>query len=313
MQTRLLKHLNDYNILSSEQYGFWPGLNTDNATYQLTNEILHALNNKLLIGSIFCDLEKAFDCVNHKILLSKLKICGITDIHYKLYKSYLANRYQRTLVCDQMGNATTSTWAKVIHGVSQGSILGPLIFLLFINDLPKFMRDKLTPILFADDTSILIPHSNLFDFKNDIKIIFTNLNERFIQNLLSLNFSKTQFVNFTNRNNNQMDIIIDHNNRTIPICSSTKFLGLTVDCTLSWRHHIDSVTKKLSTICYLIRNIKSYLSVSMLRMIYHSLFHSIMSYGIIFWGNSSHSSIIFKMQKRVIRTMMGCGYRESCR
>ena len=128
--------------------------------------------------------EKAFDCVNHKILLSKLKMYGITDNHYKLYKSYLANRYQRTLVYDQMGNATTSTWAKVIHRVPQGSILGPLLFLLFINDLPKFMRDKSTPILFADDTSILISHSNLFDFKNDIKIIFTNLNEWFIQNLL---------------------------------------------------------------------------------------------------------------------------------
>jgi hypothetical protein len=110
-----------------------------------------------------------------------------------------------------------------------------------------------------------------------------------------------------------MEFIIDYNNKTIPICSSTKFWGLTVDCTLSWTTHIDSVTKKLSTICYLIRNVKPYLSICMLRMIYHSLFHSIMSYGIIFWGNSSHSSEIFKIQKRVIRTMMGCGYRESCR
>ena len=90
--------MNDYNILSCEQYGFRPGLNTDNATYQLTDKILHALNNKLKIGGIFCDLEKSFDCVNQKILLSKLKIYGITDNHYKLYKSYLANRYQRTLV-----------------------------------------------------------------------------------------------------------------------------------------------------------------------------------------------------------------------
>ena len=179
MQTRLINQLNDCNILRNEQYGFRSGLNTDSATYKLTNEILYALNNKALIGGIFCDLEKVFDCVDHEILLLKLKTYGITDNHYKLYKSYLNNRYQRTLVYDQTGNAVTSTWAKVIHGVPQGSILGPLLFLLFINDLPMFVREKSIPILFADDTSILISHSNLFDFKNEIKTLFITLNEWF--------------------------------------------------------------------------------------------------------------------------------------
>ena len=89
MQTRLLKHLTDHNILSKEQYGFRTKLKTDNATYQLTNKILNALNNNLLIGSISCVLETAFDCVNHKTALSKLEFCGITGNHYKHYKSYL--------------------------------------------------------------------------------------------------------------------------------------------------------------------------------------------------------------------------------
>jgi hypothetical protein len=92
------RHLTDHNILSKDQDGSRTKLKTDNATYQLTNEILNALNNNLLIGGIFCDLEKAFDCFNHKILLYKLELYGITDNHYKLYKSYLTNRYQRTLL-----------------------------------------------------------------------------------------------------------------------------------------------------------------------------------------------------------------------
>jgi len=130
VQTRLLKHLTDHNILSKEQYGFRTKLKTDNATYQLTNKILNALNNNLLIGGIFCDLEKAFDCFNHKILLSKLEFYGITGNHYKLYKPYLTNRYKKSFLYNKNGNIT-STWAKIEHGVHQVSFLGPLLFLIY--------------------------------------------------------------------------------------------------------------------------------------------------------------------------------------
>jgi len=251
MQTRLLKHPIDHNILSKEQYGFRTKPNTDNATYLLTNEILHVLNN-LLIGGIFCDLEKAFDCVNHKILLFKLEFYGITGNHYKLYKSHLTNRYQRILLYNENGTITTSTWAKIEHGVPQGLVLGPLLFLIFMNDLPKFVNDKSVPILFADDTSILLSHSNPTDFNNNINTVFKILNVWFKQNLLSLNFTKNQFTNFTTKNNNQIEININYYNKFIPTITYTKFLGLTVDCPLTWINHTDLLTKKLSTTCYLI-------------------------------------------------------------
>jgi len=152
MQTRLVKYLIDNNILVKEQYGFRTNLKTDNAIYHLTNEILNALDNNLSIGGIFCDLEKAFDCVNHKILLTKVEFYGITGNHHKLYKSYLLDRYQTTLLYNENSHITSSPWSKVEHGVPQSSVLGPPLFLMFINDLPKFINDKFIPILFADDT-----------------------------------------------------------------------------------------------------------------------------------------------------------------
>ena len=130
MQRMILKHLTNYNILSTEQYGFTLGLRTDNTTYKLTTEILNAVNNKLLVGGIFCDLEEAFDCVNHDILLPKLKFYGISDKDLQLYQSYLGNRYCRTAIYNDSENSNkVSNWAKVRHEVPQGSILGPLLFL----------------------------------------------------------------------------------------------------------------------------------------------------------------------------------------
>jgi hypothetical protein len=110
-----------------------------------------------------------------------------------------------------------------------------------------------------------------------------------------------------------VNLKIGFNNNLITNSTHTKFLGMTMNNTLSWNNHTDSIVKKLSRACYIIRNAKTCMSVSSLRMIYYAFFHSVMSYGIIFWGNSSHSSTIFKIQKKAIRIMEGCGNRVSCR
>jgi hypothetical protein len=136
-------------------------------------------------------------------------------------------------------NAEVHTWC----------ILGPLPFLVFINDLPKFVKDKSVPILFADDTSILLSHSNTTDFNNNINTVFKILNDWFRQNLLSFNFSKTQFTNFISKKHKFIEININYDN-SIPLTTYTKFLGLTVDFSLTWINHLDSLIKKLSTTCY---------------------------------------------------------------
>jgi hypothetical protein len=176
--------------------------------------------------------------------------------------------------------------------------LGPLLFLLYINDLPKIINKTSAHIIFADDTSILFSHSNLIDFNKNTHVVFATLNQWFKANQLSLNFNETNYVHFKTKRKMSVNFKIVFNNNLITSSSYTKLLGVTMDNTLSWNNHIDLLLKKLSTVCYVIRNAKTYTSAPSLKMIYHAFFHLAVSYEIIFWGNSSHSSTFFRKKKK---------------
>jgi hypothetical protein len=180
-------------IMAHKQYGFRNNSSTEAASYNLINNILDALHNKFTVRGIFCDLTKAFDCLNHIILLSKLEFYGITDSTGNLMKSYLSDRYQRELIRNTSSINYFSDWEKVRSGVPQGSILGPLLFLLYINDITDSINNlsnfsKLT--LFADDTSIIFTHPNPTEFEKEFNKLFQKLIIWFETNLLSLNLKK---------------------------------------------------------------------------------------------------------------------------
>jgi hypothetical protein len=162
---RLYQHIRNKNILAKEQYGFKTNSSTEIATHTLLNTVLSSLNNKLYVGGLFRDLQKAFDYVNHEILISKLKFYGISGIANRLIKSYLLSRYQRVIITDNNLNKISSRWEEVKYGVPQGSILGPLLFLLYINDFPKTISEMSNPTLFADDTSIIIANPTPTELK----------------------------------------------------------------------------------------------------------------------------------------------------
>jgi len=205
----------------------------------------------------------------------------------------------------------TLGWSNVC--VPQGSILGPLLFLLYINDLPQITNVNSKFVLFADDTSVIIANPDPFNFRTNLNKITHDIYEWFETNLLSLNLGKTHYIQFVTKNNSPNDLDIIHGSKKITTVNSTKFLGLTLDSTLSWRPHIDTIAPKLSWAGFALRIVKPLLSPESLRMVYFSYFHSIMTYRIIFWGNSRHRNVIFRLQKRVIRIITGIRKRYSCR
>ena len=152
--------------------------------------------------------------------------------------------------------------------------MGPLLFLLYITDLPNIINKTTAPIIFAADTSILFAHSDSIDFNKNIDMVFITLNKWLRANQLSLNFNKTNYVHFTTKRNMSVNLKIGFNNNFFITNSSyTKFLGVTtINNTLSWNNHIDLIMKKLSKSCYIIRNAKTYMSISSLKVIYYAFF-----------------------------------------
>ena len=160
-------YLTNNSILVNEQFGFRDKLSTDTATFTFLN-VLSSLDKKNYVGGLFCDLQKAFNCANHDILLAKMEFYGITGLAYNLIRSYLGNRYQRITLKDSKLNKISSSLEQMKHGVRQGSVLGPLLFLIYINDFLLSINKLTSSILFADDTSIIISNTNLDEFKNNI-------------------------------------------------------------------------------------------------------------------------------------------------
>ena len=300
LYARLSEHFYSSKLLVGNKFGFRKGIATEDAIFKLTNE---TLNNKIMPDSTFFDLEKAFGSVNHDILLSKLPYYGIIGNCKLLLKFYLQNRHQRVQIIDSyLTSNTVSEWTKIKNGALQHSIFGPLLFLVYINDLPKAIDHKDILILFANDTSILITSPNNNQVQNDLNIVFGQQNKWLRANLFSLNFDKTYIIQFTNKSTCTSNIPIIYKDKQIRTAIENKFLGLFINNNLSWKTHIENIKSKLSSACSAMRLVKPYLSINTLKMIYCSYFHSVMNYGLLFWLNSSDSIKIFRLQKKLLET-----------
>jgi hypothetical protein len=187
---RLYEHINLNNILDDNRYGIRPNSSTEKASFKLIDEILKSLNNKHLVGGIFFDLQKAFDCISHDILIKNAEFYGINGKFGALIKSYLKGRYQRVNLDTNSVNGSSSRWVEVKSGVPQGSIPGPLFFLLYINNITKVPIKGAKFFLYANDTSISVTNPEYDGYKLTMNKTFHEVNKWFKTNLLTLNLKK---------------------------------------------------------------------------------------------------------------------------
>ena len=211
------------------------------AIIDLVDKISSNIDNKKHSIGIFLDLSKAFDTIDHQILLRKLQCYGIRGIACDWFKSYLENRVQYVSY-----NTKDSDFMKITCGVPQGSILGPLLFILYINDIVK-VSTVLNPVLFADDTSLFHAHTDFDTLIEEINEELQKITTWFHTNKLSLNIKKSNFIIFSSKGKkyNTDNLKININGNEIKQVNFTKFLGIYIDEHLSWAQHIDYLSKKL--------------------------------------------------------------------
>ena len=299
--SKLFDFLVRYQILFKSQYGFRKGRNTTHATVDFLQTVERALHDQEYAIGIFCDLSKAFDTLDHDILLKKLDHYGIRGKWHAWIKSYLSNRKQYVDM-----NGTLSNTEAITVGVPQGSILGPLLFLIYINDLPASL-EQLIPVMFADDTNLIIKGKNLTELTSAINQDLKSLNDFFKANKLKLNVNKTKMVCFRKKGQNfekeDLKIVLDE----IPLdCEDqATFLGICLDSHLSWDTHCNNVALKMAKNSGILNRVKNYLPSSSLTILYNSLISSHFSYGLEVWGACKTKNLkrLQTIQKKSIRAI----------
>jgi len=293
IKSRLVHFLMENKIISPQQYGFFPGRSTEQALFNVVDCVLSEKDKGKYVFGCFLDIKKAFDSVDHEILLSKLANVGIINEPLNLFRSYLSNRIQITKV-----GTNYSDVLPVLSGIPQGTVLGPLLFILYVNDIFNIgLAGKI--FSYADDTCLIFSGNNGSDL---IQIINSELRKIKIwlnNNYLFLNTAKCSVVNFSPRKKMDMKTlkIAIHNCRNPTSCScdvitesfTVKYLGVHLDSKLNFNLHINTLIRRLRLLYYKFRILRNFMSVDLMRLVYYALAQSILVYGVVVWGGTNKS------------------------
>ena len=299
---RLVSFLEHNKILYCYQYGFRKAYSTVLALIEITDYIKRLLDERNYVISIFIDFKKAFDTVDHEILLYKLECYGIRGLANDFFRSYLTNRRQYTVI-----NGVNSELRTVSCGVPQGSVLGPLFFLLYINDLHRSIGDN-SVRLYADDTAIITSNPNLESARYQAKELFTKLYHWCVANKLSINSEKTSFVLFHLKNKPipRNFTCIQTEVMQINRVESVQYLGMLLDEKLYWHEHVDQICASLVKYFGIFNHIKNFVSKRIARQLYFAFIYSRIQYGIETYGTCAKETLakVQIMQNKLLKLLL---------
>ena len=297
---RIIRHLDQHNIISNDQYAYVKGKGTDTAAINYIKDILENFDNNKITISVYLDLTKAFDCVDHVILIKKLEYYGISHIALDWIRDYLSNRKQFVFY-----NNCKSSQKQVNIGVPQGSILGPILFLIYIHDLAGITTSG-KQILFADDGTYYDSDKDYNCLIKRVNCDITKITEWFLANKLSINIIKTEAMVHSRKNMYfpLYPVIVQNE----PICYSYhfKFLGLIIDWRLNWKKHIEYIKGKLASACGILHQIKNKINPSIGKIIYYSICYPYINYCNLLWASANLSTmqLLESTHKRIIRNLL---------
>ena len=310
----LSAHLEQNDFLFDYQFGFRKKRSTTLAILDFVKRITNSIDDGGTSIGVFLDLSKAFDTVNHDVLLDKLSYYGINNETKYWFSSYLKNRKQYVCV-----DGVNSNVLPLECGVPQGSVLGPILILIYINDA-QFITNFIHLVLYADDMNLLVSNKSL---KKSIMVLnkeLARLEEWFQANKLTVNLSKTKFILFgfrqrlTNSTTTRLEQDLNLKlGRQIDRVTHTKFLGLVLDENLSWSFHIDSISRKIAKSIGILYRAQHYLKLDSLKNLYYSFIFSHISYGTLIWGSNYKLLPIHLLQKRALLAIIFTDLRTPSR